>query len=59
MKSKEVLRLLKITRLTLTKYIKEGWITSTKTKNGFYNYDNSVCKFLNKRQYINKQKGDI
>ena len=48
MKSKDVLRLLKITRPTLTKYIKEGWITGTKTKNGFYNYDYSVYKFLNK-----------
>ena len=49
MKSKDVLRLLKITRPTLTKYIKEGWITGTKTKNGFYDYDDdSVYKFLNK-----------
>ena len=30
MKSKVVLILLKITRPTLTKYIKEGWINGTK-----------------------------
>ena len=30
MKSKVVLILLKITRPTLTKYIKEGWINDTK-----------------------------
>lgn len=39
MKSSEALRLLKITRPTLTKYIRDGWITGTKQDNGFYNYD--------------------
>jgi putative resolvase len=49
MKSKDMLRLLKITRPTLTKYIKGGWITGTKNKNGFYDYDDdSVYNFLNK-----------
>jgi putative resolvase len=49
MKSKDMLRLLKITRPTLTKYIKDGWITGTKNKNGFYDYDDdSVYNFLNK-----------
>jgi putative resolvase len=48
MKSKDMLRLLKITRPTLTKYIKGGWITGTKNKNGFYDYDDdSVYNFLN------------
>jgi len=33
MKSKDVLRLLKITRPTLTKYIKDGWIIGTEDLN--------------------------
>ena len=49
MKAKEVLRLLQITRPTLSKYIKEGSITSTMLPNHRHNYDEeSVYKYLNK-----------
>ena len=47
MKSKEVLNLLKITRTTLTSYVKTGKIKTIKMENGYYEYDdNSVYKFL-------------
>jgi len=70
MKSKDVLRLLKITRPTLSKYIKIGWVSGVKNKNGFYEYDDeSVYKFLNKdnkrlniiysRVSTRKQKPDL
>lgn len=39
MKSKEVLNILKITRPTLTKYVKQGRIKTIKKPNGFYEYD--------------------
>ena len=49
MKSHEVLNVLRITRPTLTKYVKEGLIKVTKLPNGWYDYDEeSVYKFLNK-----------
>ena len=58
MKSHEVLNVLRITRPTLTKYVKEGLIKVTKLPNGWYDYDEeSVYKFLNKdvkrKTYIN------
>ena len=70
MKSKEVLRLLKVTRQTLTKYVKNGLIKVYKMPNGRYNYEEeSVYKFLNKdidrkvviyaRVSTNKQKKDL
>jgi len=70
MKSKEVLKLLKITRPTLTKYVKTGIISVTKNSNGQYNYnDNSVYSLLSKnkqrnvaiycRVSTNKQKNDL
>lgn len=47
MKSHEVLEKLGITRVTLTKYVKEGTIKVTKMKNGRYDYDDdSVYEFL-------------
>jgi len=57
MKSKDVLRVLRVTRPTLTKYVKEGTIKVTRMPNGQYDYDDeSVYKFLNKdikrRTYI-------
>lgn len=57
MKSKDVLRILRVTRPTLTKYVKEGIIKVTRMPNGQYDYDEeSVYKFLNKdikrRTYI-------
>ena len=47
MKSKEVIKILGVTRTTLTKYVKEGTIKVTKMKNGYYNYDDdSVYAFI-------------
>ena len=49
MKASEVLQLLKITRPTLTKYVKDGKIKVTVKGNGQYDYDvDSVYKMLNK-----------
>jgi len=49
MKSKEVLNFLNISRVTLTKYVKNGTIKVTKLDNGYYDYDNdSVFIFLKK-----------
>lgn len=49
MKAKEVLQLLRVTRPTLTKYVKEGLIKVTVKGNGQYDYDlDSVYKLLNK-----------
>lgn len=48
MKASEVLRVLHVTRPTLTKYVKEGLIKVTQLPNGRYLYDdNSVYAFLN------------
>lgn len=70
MKANEVLNLLRITRQTLTKYVKEGIIKTEKLPNGRYEYDaESVYAFLNKdikrKTYIYarvstlKQKDDL
>ncbi len=69
MKSSEVLKLLNITRQTLTAYVKSGKISVTKLGNGYYDYnDDSVYKFLGKEFRINviygrvstyKQKNDL
>lgn len=49
MKANEVLKLLRITRPTLTKYVKEGLVKVEKLPNGRYEYDSeSVYSFLNK-----------
>lgn len=49
MKAKEVLRLLKITRPTLSNYIKMKYISGYKKPNGQYEYnDSSIYDFLNK-----------
>lgn len=49
MNSKEVLRVLGVTRQTLTKYVKEGTIKVETLPNGRYDYDDeSVYKFFNK-----------
>lgn len=69
-KAKEVLNLLKITKQTLTKYVKEGIIKVDVLPNGRYEYDEeSVYAFLNKdvkrKTYIyarvstSKQKHDL
>lgn len=49
MKAKEVLQILRVTRPTLTKYVKEGLIKVNVKANGQYDYDSdSVYKVLNK-----------
>lgn len=49
MKAKEVLQILRVTRPTLTKYVKEGLIKVNVKANGQYDYDpDSVYKVLNK-----------
>jgi len=49
MTSSEVLKLLRITRQTLTKYVKTGKIRTNTLPNGRYNYnEEDVYKFLNK-----------
>lgn len=70
MKSKDVLRVLGITRPTLTKYVKTGVIGIVELPNGRYDYnEEDVYKFLNKdcsrktviyaRVSTNKQKSDL
>ena len=70
MRSKEVLNLLRITRPTLTKYVKSGIIKVVRKPNGQYEYDEDrVYAFLNKdvkrKTYIyahvstSKQKKDL
>jgi len=70
MKAKEVLGLLRISRVTLSKYVKEGTIKVTILPNGRYNYnEKSVYSFLNKdlprktvayaRVSTKKQKKDL
>ena len=49
MKAKEVLQILRVTRPTLTKYVKDGLIEVTVKSNGQYDYNpDSVYKVLNK-----------
>ena len=49
MKAKEVLKLLGITRVTLSSYVRTGVIEATLLPNGYYNYhDHSVYAFLGK-----------
>ena len=51
MKSKEVLKLLNVSRVTLSLYVKSGLIKATKLPNGYYNYhSDSVYKLLGKNR---------
>lgn len=69
MKSKEVLQLLGVSRVTLYKYVKNGTIKVTELDNGYYDYDQkSVFKLLKKDNRKNilyarvstyKQKNDL
>lgn len=70
MKAQKVLKLLQITRQTLTKYVKNGILEVEVLGNGRYNYlDESVYQFLNKeisrktviyaRVSTQKQKKDL
>ncbi len=69
MKSKEVLKLLGISRVTLSHYVTNGKLKVTKLHNGYYDYDkDSVFKLLKKEYRFNviygrvstyKQKNDL
>ena len=69
MKSKDVLRILGISRVTLWSYVKFGKIKVTKLSNGFYDYDDkSVYDCAGKKNKVNviyarvstyKQKDDL
>lgn len=69
MRSKEVLQLLKVSRVTLSSYVRNGCIKVTKTANGYYDYDDhSVYSFLGRSKRFNviyarvstyKQKGGL
>ena len=70
MKSKEVLRLLQISRVTLTRYVKSGRVRVKKLPNGYYDYnEDDVYKLIGKeysrknviyaRVSTNKQKNDL
>lgn len=48
MKAKEVMKILRISNPTLSRYLKNGWIRATRLPNNRYNYDEeSVYEFLN------------
>lgn len=48
MKSNKVLKILRISRPTLSKYVKEGIIKAYRLPNGHFNFDeDSVYRFLN------------
>ena len=50
MRDKEVLSLLKVHRVTLNKYVREGKIRVTEMANGRYEYnDDDVYSFIGKR----------
>jgi predicted site-specific integrase-resolvase len=69
MKAKDVLNILKISRITLYNYTKEGKIKVSKLSNGYYDYDEeSIFKLINKDTRINviyarvstyKQRNDL
>lgn len=70
MKAKEVLKLLRCSRPSLTKYLKQGKLKAKLLDNGYYDYDEkSVYDFLNKdinrktviyaRVSTKKQKNDL
>ena len=69
MRSKEVLKLLGVSRVTLTSYVKNGKIKVTKLAKGYYNYDDkSIFDFIGQSKKINiiytrvsthKQKDDL
>ena len=54
MKSKEVLKLLRISRGTLHKYVKNGLIEANMMQNGYYDYSSkSVYALINKTEKCN------
>ena len=69
MKSKDALRILGVSRVTLWSYVKSGKIKATKLSNGYYDYDDkSIYDFIGQSSKINiiyarvsthKQKNDL
>ena len=69
MRAKEAMKILQISRMTLYKYVKNGYIKATKLHNGYYEYDEeSVMKLSGKKNRTNviyarvstyKQKNDL
>lgn len=70
MRAKEVMKILRISNPTLSRYLKNGWIKAKRLPNNRYDYDEeSVYEFLNagipRKNYIygrvstNKQKKDL
>ena len=69
MRSKDVLKILGVTRVTLTSYVRDGKIKVTKLANRYYEYDDkSVYDFISHSKKINviytrvstnKQKNDL
>lgn len=70
MKSKEVLNLLKISRPTITKYVKNGTIKVKTMPNGLYDYDKAsvmalfndgipLSTYIYGRVSTSKQKADL
>lgn len=54
MKSKDVLRLLQVSRVTLMNYVKSGKLKGTKLSNGQYDYnESSVFQLLKKDNRVN------
>ena len=54
MKSKDVLRILGVSRVTLNKYVNNGTIKTTMLDNGFYDYDeDSVMHMIKKDERYN------
>lgn len=50
MKAKEVIEKLGVSRVTLSKYVREGTLKATRMKNGLYDYDEaSVYEFMGKK----------
>ena len=51
MKAKDVLKILNISRITLMKYLKLGYISATKLPNGQYDYnDDTVYAFIGQKK---------
>ena len=60
MKAKEVLKILNITRPTLSKYVKDGLISVDSVVNGHYNYnEESVQALLVNQEPTKKSAGEF
>ena len=57
MKAKDVLKILNISRITLMKYLKLGYISATKLPNGQYDYnDDTVYAFIGQKKEKKNKK---